>query len=126
MNDEQKTKDQLIQELVQLRNRVANLEAELAISQQAEADQQQINSRLPVLVATAGVDGHYREVNPAFESILGWSEKESLSRPFMEFIHADDQAAAVEKFEQSGVHTLRFPLDGFQEFLFVHGIANFI
>ncbi len=100
MNHEQSRERQPDEELVYLRNRVAELESQLASSRQAEADQQQINDRLPVLVATAGLDGYYKQVNPAFESILGWSEQESLSRPFMEFIHPDNQAAAVETFEQ--------------------------
>ena len=98
MNDQDKSREQLIAELVELRQRVGGLEAQLARSQQAEADQQQINNRLPVLVATAGLDGYYKEVNAAFERILGWSEQESLSRPFLEFIHPEDRAAAVETF----------------------------
>jgi len=90
MNDPDKTKQQLIDELAQLRQRVAEQEAQLARREQSEADQRQINDSLPVLVATAGSDGYYTRVNAAFEQILGWSEEESLSRPFMEFIHPDD------------------------------------
>ena len=94
MNDQNRTD----QELANLRRRVASLEAQLARSQQSEADQQQINDSLPVLVATAGLDGWYKKVNAAFERILGWSEQESLSRPFMEFIHPDDHAEATTVF----------------------------
>jgi PAS domain-containing protein len=100
MNDQDKNKDQLIAELADLRRRVAELDAQLATSRQAEADQRQIDDSLPVLVDTAGVDGYYKEVNSAFERILGWSEEESLSRPFIEFIHPDDRAAAVVTFER--------------------------
>lgn len=98
MNDQEKSREQLLAELMELRQRVANQDAQLARSQKAEADQQQINNRLPVLVATAGLDGYYKEVNAAFEHNLGWSEQESLSRPFLEFIHPEDRAVAVETF----------------------------
>ena len=98
MTDQDKTKIQLIAELAELRRRVAEQDAELARCRQAEADQQQITNCLPVLVATAGLDGYYKQVNPAFEQVLGWSEQESLSRPFMEFIHPEDQPTAVETF----------------------------
>ena len=100
MNDRSKTKDQLIAELAELRQRLADQDTESARSQQAETDQQQINDSLPVLVATAGMDGYYKEVNAAFERILGWSEEESLTRPFAEFIHPDDRATAAEMFDR--------------------------
>ena len=100
MNDQDKTKQQLIEELADLRRRVAEQEAQLARCVQAEDDQRQIDNSLPVLVATAGVDGYYTEVNAAFGRILGWTEEESLSRPFIEFIHPDDRPAAVETFER--------------------------
>jgi len=110
MNDQDKTRQQFIEELAQLRQRVAEQEAQLARRQQSEADQRQINDSLPVLVATAGLDGHYKRVNAAFERILGWSEQESLSRPFIEFIHPDDRAAALETFERlnSGETVINF------------------
>lgn len=100
MSDQDKTREQLIAELAELRLRVAEQHTQLVRSQQAEADQRQINDRLPVLVATAGLDGYYKAVNTAFERILGWSEQESLSRPFLEFIHPEDRATAVETFAQ--------------------------
>jgi PAS domain S-box-containing protein len=84
--------------LSELRQRVAEQDAQLVRSRQAEADQRQFNSSLPVLVATAGLDGYYKEVNAAFEHILGWSEQESLARPFLDFIHPEDRAMAVETF----------------------------
>jgi len=98
MNDQDKTREQLIAELGEMRQRETDQQRRLARSQQRETDQRQINNSLPVLIATAGLDGYYKEVNPAFERLLGWSEQESLSRPFFEFIHPDDHAAATERF----------------------------
>ena len=110
MNDQDKTREQLLAELAELRQLVADQDALLGRSHQTEADQRQINNRLPVLVATAGLDGYYKEVNEAFEHILGWTEQESLSRPFLEFIHPEDRAAAVETFARlkSGERVINF------------------
>ncbi len=63
MNDQEKTWEQLIEELVDLRQRVASQDAQLARIQQPEADQRKTNHSLPVLVATAGLDGDYTDVN---------------------------------------------------------------
>ncbi|HYW80226.1 MAG TPA: PAS domain S-box protein, partial [Thermoguttaceae bacterium] len=92
--------EQLIAELDELRGRVAKLESDLARSRQAEADHRHINDSLPVLVATAGVDGYYKEVNAAFQRILGWSREELLSRPLIEFIHPDDRARTAKEFKR--------------------------
>jgi len=55
--------------------------------------------------------GTFTKVNPAFERVLGYSEQELLSRPFVEFVHPDDMArtAAVLQNELSrGEHVYRF------------------
>ena len=100
MSDRGQTESQLLAELSELKEKMATQSAQLRQARQALADQRQINNRLPVLLATANRDGYYAEVNPAFKQILGWSEQESLSRPFMEFIHPDDHAVAIETFER--------------------------
>jgi PAS domain S-box-containing protein len=42
------------------------------------------------LVCIAGMDGFFKEVNPAFTKILGYSKKELLSKSLLTFIHSDD------------------------------------
>ena len=47
------------------------------------------------LLAMAGYDGRLKRVNPHWERLLGWSEKELLSRPYLEFIHPDDRERTI-------------------------------
>lgn len=42
------------------------------------------------LLCIAGLDGHFRRLNPAWKEVLGHSDEQLLSRPFMDFVHADD------------------------------------
>jgi PAS domain S-box-containing protein len=50
------------------------------------------------MFCTASFDGYFRSLNPAFEKTLGFTTKELLARPYLEFIHPDDrQATATEE-----------------------------
>jgi PAS domain S-box-containing protein len=51
----------------------------------------------PELVIVAGFDGYWKRVNPTVKAVLGYSELEALSRPFMEFVHPDDYERTVEE-----------------------------
>jgi PAS domain S-box-containing protein len=49
------------------------------------------------MVVLAGFDGYWKRVNPTAEAVLGYTEAEVLSRPFMEFVHADDRERTEEQ-----------------------------
>jgi PAS domain S-box-containing protein len=42
-------------------------------------------------------DGHLLQVNPSWETVLGYSEDELRSRPAIEFVHPEDRASVLEK-----------------------------
>jgi len=48
------------------------------------------------LLCVAGTDGYFKQVNPAFERVLGYSREELLSRSFLDFVHPDDRARTLE------------------------------
>lgn len=81
-------------QLTEMRAEVEQLETALAAQRRGKEELQHVLNMAPVLVCVAGLDGYYKQVNAAFERVLGYSEEESLSRPFIEFIHPDDHAMA--------------------------------
>ena len=52
----------------------------------------------PDLMVIAGFDGYFKRVNPAAERILGYSRRDLLSRPFLEFLHPDDVQRTLDAF----------------------------
>ena len=63
------------------------------------------------LLGSAGIDGYYTSLNPAWEKTLGWSREELMARPFIELVHPDDVAATVAQIErgpQPGAEVIDF------------------
>ncbi len=52
------------------------------------------------MLAIMGADGSFKRLNPAFEATLGFSNAELMARPFVEWVHPDDRAAARKNLEK--------------------------
>jgi len=110
MAELQQTKLELVQQLA-LRERVedelvrAKREAEEASSGLGPFFQVALD-----MLCIAGMDGYFKRINPAFCTTLGYTEKEMLGRPFLEFVHPEDRSktvAAVERLE-GGLNLVNF------------------
>lgn len=77
---------------------------------QAQAERDRIFTMSTDIISVAGFDGYYKQVNPACESILGYTEAEFLAQPFMELIHPDDRAKSLAELERlaTGATTFNF------------------
>ncbi|HVF99784.1 MAG TPA: PAS domain S-box protein, partial [Chloroflexia bacterium] len=62
------------------------------------------------LMCVAGLDGYFKQVNPAFEKTLGWTTAELTARPFVDFIHPEDRAATIAEMQtlSTGALTISF------------------
>ena len=47
------------------------------------------------MLCTAGFDGYFKRVNPAFERVLGYTKGELLAQPYVSFIHSDDRESTL-------------------------------
>ncbi|TVP61750.1 MAG: PAS domain-containing sensor histidine kinase [Nodularia sp. (in: Bacteria)] len=47
-----------------------------------------------------GFDNYFQLINPAFEKLVGRSAEEILSKPFIEFMHPDDQLVTLNAVEE--------------------------
>lgn len=50
----------------------------------------------PDPLCVAGLDGRFRQVNPAWSRLLGWTEAEIRERAFVDLVHPDDRGRLTE------------------------------
>lgn len=62
------------------------------------------------LCGIANTDGYFEILNPNFERLLGYSERELLESPFLNFIHPDDIKATLLEIDKlkTGALTINF------------------
>ncbi|MBZ8179828.1 PAS domain-containing protein [Oscillatoria salina] len=82
------------------------LQTEINKRKQAQTELDNLFNLSWDLLGIAGFDGYFKQVNPAFEKILGFSTKELLAKPFCSFVHPEDvesTVAEVEKLTTGGI-----------------------
>lgn len=47
------------------------------------------------MLCIADFNGYFKDLNPAWERVLGWTREELLASPFVEFVHLDDRPATI-------------------------------
>ncbi|MDH5366018.1 MAG: PAS domain-containing protein [Cyclobacteriaceae bacterium] len=62
------------------------------------------------MLCIAGTDTFFKKINPKFSEVLGYKEKELLSKSFVEFIHPEDKEATLLEVKKlsKGVNTINF------------------
>ncbi len=62
------------------------------------------------MLCIAGFDGYFKELNPAWEETLGWTNEELMSQPYLEFVHPEDLDSTIKSAEglSKGQKVIRF------------------
>jgi PAS domain S-box-containing protein len=109
MQNEHKAKEQLVNELVELRQRVAELEAADAEHKTTEEELRESEERYRSLVDVApdiiyrlDQDGKIVFISPAVQQ-LGYDREELVGKPFEEIVHPDDRGKAANRFVERRV-----------------------
>jgi PAS domain-containing protein len=107
MEDEGKTPTQLSEELATLRQRVAEFQTLAAEQQRVEEALRQSEERYRSLaessrdaIYTLSSEGLITSLNPAFETITGWSRSEWIGKPFAPVLHPEDLPVVLETFQR--------------------------
>jgi PAS domain S-box-containing protein len=74
---------------------IGDLSRALGAWQSSVVDREQLFTMSLDMLAIAGFDGVFKVVNPAWEKTTGLSVAELTSKPYIEFVHPDDRAAAI-------------------------------
>ncbi len=71
--------------------RIAGVAEDITARKDAEIERQRLYDLSPDMFCVAGLDGYFKQLNPAWEEKLGYSREELMSRPYVEFVHPDDR-----------------------------------
>lgn len=76
------------------------LRREISKRRQVESERDRFFNKSIDMLCIAGFDGNFKQLNTAWNTALGWSIDEMLSRPWLSFVHPDDRQSTIEVGEQ--------------------------
>ncbi|MFA6054442.1 MAG: EAL domain-containing protein [Thermodesulfovibrionales bacterium] len=110
MEDKDKTKKQLINELVELRHRISAIEQLGIRYENAKKERDRFFNFSIDMFSIAGFDGYFKELNPSWEKTLGWTKEELQSKPYVDLVHPEDRESTINatKGLEEGKTTIAF------------------
>jgi len=62
------------------------------------------------MMVVAGFDGYFKRVSPKWTELLGWTQEELVSQPYLDFVHPDDHPSSLAERDKlyDGYETLDF------------------
>lgn len=90
---------------------VAVLFEDITARKKAEEESNRLFNFSVDMLAIAGFDGMFKQLNPAWQQTFDWTDDELRQVPWIEFVHPDDQQATLAAGEQL---RLGEPVTGFE------------
>ncbi|MFW6358548.1 MAG: PAS domain S-box protein [Chroococcales cyanobacterium] len=95
---------------LELRFKITELEDSAIKRLLAEKELEKFFSLSVDLLCVANTEGYFTRVNPAAETILGYSSETLLNTPFMDWVHPEDRSATIAEMEKlkQGIPSIYF------------------
>jgi PAS domain S-box-containing protein len=90
---------------VELQQTTEQLGVEISERQRAEEERDQFFMLSLDMFCIAGFDGYFKQLNPAWEKKLGFTQEELLALPYLELVHPEDRTATVTVAQQLNTGT---------------------
>ncbi len=78
----------------------AELQGEIDERERAEAERDRFFDMSIEMLAIAGMDGYFKQLNASWERALGWTRDELKARPYAELVHPDDRPATAAEVQR--------------------------
>ena len=88
-----------------------SIQKEIRERKRVESERDRFFNNSIDMLCIAGFDGYFKQLNPAFTKTLGWDISELLSKPWLDFVHPDDQRLTRKGGEQLQVGQPVFELE---------------
>jgi PAS domain S-box-containing protein len=77
--------------------RTLGVVTDMTARRKAERERDRIFEIAQDLIIISGFDGNLRDVNPAFEALLGYRRDELIGTPHIELVHPDDRSSVLAR-----------------------------